>query len=454
MANPARAARVYYVNQPEGGSGEINAVNPDGTGHQTLYTTPAISDLRGIAVDPAGARLFYAHAKSNSTAPTRTEVSIRSLPITGGAPVVLAELPDGVFMADVEWDERDEWIYFAQTGTQQLRRLKPDGSGLATVITTIGAGQGPYFFGLDLLARNAYWGIGTESGQTNTAFSRGSLDTGVIDPTFSLVTPSRTRDIAVDRSVPGGMIYWCDRQNGAVYRQPVEGGERFTVRTGLNAPHGLVLDTEAGKGYVADTGKRGNGSQASSHRVVRFNLDGTGPLEFLSPQDSTAEPWDLAADFTSSSYADWKTRFFAADSLVSGPGNDPDEDGVPNYAEYGQFTHPERADAVRPQLVRVQGRDLAYARRRQTDIGTRVEVSTDLETWHWNGDTAGAVWTEETATSARDGDSVWVSIKLSPAIESAPHVFVRIRPSVPPPAAKPAATSVRFKRVKHRSGSS
>src|SRR6478735_3688552 len=124
---PANAARVYYVNQPEGGLGHINAVNPDGTGHQTIYTTSVITDLRGIAVDPAGARLFYAHANSNPSTPTRTEVSIRSLPVTGGSPVVLTELPDGVFMADVEWDDENGLIYFAQTGTQELRRLNPDG---------------------------------------------------------------------------------------------------------------------------------------------------------------------------------------------------------------------------------------------------------------------------------------------------------------------------------------
>ncbi|MHA3770713.1 hypothetical protein ACXR0O_04145 [Verrucomicrobiota bacterium sgz303538] len=422
----ADASRVYYVNQPENGLGKINAVKPDGTGHTTIYTTPVVTDLRGIAVDPVGSRLFYAHADINTSTLARTQVSIRALPTTGGNPVVLSTLPDGTFVADVEWDELNGRIYFAQTGTQQLRRMKPDGSELATVLTTAGAGQGPYFFGLDLVGNFAYWGIGTESGDTNTPFSRGSLVTGIVDPNFTLVTPSRTRDIAIDNTVPGGKLFWCDRQNGAVYNRAVSGGPTLASRTGLNAPHGLVLDVEAGKGYVADTGKRGNGSQPSSHRVVRFNLDGTGALEFLSPVDAVAEPWDLTIDLTTANYADWKTRFFSAIALATGPLDDPDSDGVPNFAEYAFFTHPERPDASR-QAVKAGERTFQYARRRTTDIPVRVEVSTDLQTWHWNGDTAGAVWTTELSSTYRDADSEWVNVALAPALAGDAKVFFRLQ---------------------------
>lgn len=421
----AEAARVYYVNQPENGPGSINAVKPDGTGHTTIYTTPDVTDLRGIAVDPVGSRLFYAHANSDPVTLARTQVSIRTIPAAGGVPVSLSTLPDGTFIADVEWDELNGRVYFAQTGDQQLRRMKPDGSELTTVLTTAGDGQGPYFFGLDLVANNAYWGIGTETNQTNTAFSRGSLLTGLVDPAFTLVTPSRTRDIAVDTTIPGGVLYWCDRQNGAVYSRAVGGGVRFTARSGLNAPHGLVLDVEAGKGYVADTGKRGSGLQPSARRVVRFNLDGTGALELLSPSDNLAEPWDLAVDLTSVNYADWKTRFFSSTALTAGPGDDPDGDGLPNFAEYAFFTHPEKPDASRA-VVKVEGGKFQYARRRTTDIPVRVEISTDLQTWHWNGETPGAVWTVEISTASRDADSEWVTVEPAPALAGEAKVFYRL----------------------------
>jgi DNA-binding beta-propeller fold protein YncE len=423
---PAEAARVYYVNQPENGFGRINAVKPDGTGHATLYTTPVVTDLRGIAVDPAGSRLFYAHANSDPITLARTQISIRMIPAAGGNPLTLATFPDGTFIADVEWDELNGWVYFAQTGDQQLRRMKPDGAELTTVLTTIGSDQGPYFFGLDLVANNAYWGIGTVPNQTNTAFSRGSLLTGLVDPAFTLVTTSRTRDIAVDATVPGGMLYWCDRQDGAVHSRAVEGGPWRTVRTGLNAPHGLVLDVEAGKGYVADTGKRGSGLQPSARRVVRFNLDGTGALELLSPSDNLAEPWDLAIDLTTVNYEDWKTRFFSSTALTAGPGDDPDGDSLPNFAEYAFFTHPEKPDASRA-VVKVEGRKFQYARRRTSDISVRVEISTDLQTWHWNGETPGAVWTAEISVLPRDADSEWVTVEPAPGLAGEAKVFYRLR---------------------------
>lgn len=446
--SPVEAARVYYVNQPENGLGRINAVKPDGTGHSTIYTTPVITDLRGIAVDPVGSRLFFAHANSDPTTLARTQVSIRMLPAAGGAPVVLSTFPDGTFIADVEWDELNSQVYFAQTGNQQLRRMKADGSDLTTVLTTSGAGQGPYFFGLDLVANYAYWGIGTESNQTNTAFSRGSLLTGLVDPAFTLVTPSRTRDIAVDTSIPGGMLYWCDRQNGAVYSRAVDGGPRFTARTGLNAPHGLVLDVEAGKGYVADTGKRGNGLQPSAHRVVRFNLDGTGGLEFLSPADISAEPWDVTIDLTTVNYADWKTRFFSSTALLANPVDDPDGDGRPNFAEYAFFTHPEKPDASR-QVTKVEGRKFQYARRRNSDVPVRVEVSTDLQTWHWNGDNPGAVWTTEVSVANRDADSEWVTVEPASGLVGEAKVFFRLH-AQQPTAAQTAVKAVVRKRALKR----
>lgn len=419
-------ARVFYINQPENGFGRINAVRPDGSGHTTLLTTTTVTDLRGIAVDPVGDRLFYAHADSDPTL-ARTQVSIRTLASTGGADSIIATFPDGTFISDVEWDEVNGRIYFAQTSDLQLRRVKPNGTELATVLTHTAAGQGPYFFGLDLVANDAYWAVVTVPNETNTGYSRGSLTTGQVDPNFTLVTPSRTRDIAVDHTGTEARLYWCDRQNGAVYNRLASGGTVLTSRTGLNAPHGLVLDIEAGKGYVADTGKRGNNpTQPSAHRAVRFDLDGSGALEFLSPIDTSAEPWDIAIDTTSASYADWRTRYFSTTAPNSGPTEDADGDGRANVFEYAFFSHPGKADAHRQAVSAVPG-GFRFARRLVSDLTLRVEVSADLQTWHWNGDTAGAVWTTETGSASRDADSEWVTVLPAGAFVGAPNLFFRLR---------------------------
>ena len=172
-------------------------------------------------------------------------------------PKIVTTFPDGTSLADVEFDAEEEWIYVARPSTLELLRSRVEGSVVETVLTHQAVQSGPYFVGLDLVNRYAYWGVVTQPDDTNTAYSRGTLD-GVVDAGFSLVTPSRTRDIAVDNDYSGGTrLFWCDRQNGAVYWRLVAGGSIGTARTGLNAPHGLFLDLEAGKGYVADTGKAG-----------------------------------------------------------------------------------------------------------------------------------------------------------------------------------------------------
>jgi hypothetical protein len=426
----AQGAKVYYVNQPEGvpGTGQagvIVAVNPDGTGLATHYTAAGPTDLRGIAVDPENNRLFFAYCElAGGVNPV--QVSLRTLPLVipgGGAmPVTILTLPDGTpgsamnAVADVEYDRTWQQVYFSQPAMKLLRRCDPAGGNLTNVLTHPGAGVGPrdlgpYFFGLDLVNRAAYWAVVTTSGDTNTAYSKGSL-AGVVDAAFSLTTPSRTRDIVADPAAPDGLrLYWNDRQNGAVYSRLAGGGAVLTVASGLNAPHGLVIDPLARKGYVSDTGKRGSGSQASSHRVVRISLDGLSPLEYLSPVDLVAEPWDVALDLTSSSYADWRRRFFAQGAAGTGINDDPDGDGLINLGEYAFFCSPIHADAWKAgQVFDVQPGRIRMARHRRMDVDVRAEVSTNLTDWHWNGDATGVTYLNFSAPESRDEDSEWITV--------------------------------------------
>lgn len=428
---PVSAARVYYVNQTELQAGQILSMKPDGTGHTTLWTASQVTDLRGIAVDAAGTRLFFAHANQDAGTLALTGVALKSLPLSGGTPVTVTTFPDNTFLADVEWEPSDNWVYIAVPTTLQLRRCRADGSEFSTILTHTAAGQGPYFVEIDPVTQRAYWGLVTSSGETNTRFARGSLTTGIVDASWFLTTPSRTRDLALDNTVAGGRLYWCDRQNGAVYARGPEGGVTQTIISGLNAPHGLAIDPEAGYAYVADTGKRGNNpSQASAHDVVRFKMDGSGGMEVLSLFNSVAEPYDLDLDLTSVSYADWRTRFFVSTAANAAPATDADSDGLNNGAEYAFFTHPLRPDLAGANLI-PQGSGIRYARHRVTDVPLRVEVSTDLTTWHWNNDTPGAVWTVEQSTAPRDTDSEWVTAQPGPTLSSATRIYYRLRALVP-----------------------
>jgi hypothetical protein len=435
----AEAAKVYYVNQPENGLGQINVVSPDGTNHTTVYTTSVITDLRGIAADTAAQKLYFVYANYTATSTTtgnRTQCSLQSIPMAGGALTQILSFPDNSFLADVEWDPVGSWIYYAMTGNYTLHKVQPNGSSNQLVLTHIPAGattafQGPYFFGLDLPDQRVYYGMLTDSGQTGTAYSRATL-AGTIDSTFSITTNTRTRDIAIDSAA--GRAYWCDRQDGNVYTRLISGGANAPVRLyrTFNAPHGLALDVEAGKGYLADTGKRGSASEASSHRVARFNLDGSGAVELLSPVSTVAEPWDLALDMTSTSYADWKTRFFASNALFTGINEDADGDGIINGAEYVFFTRPDKADGKSPAFQPL-AQGIRFARRNTSDVLTRIEVSTDLISWNYNGDGSGQQWTTESGTTTRDEDSVWVNVSKgnAPALNAATRLYFRLRAITP-----------------------
>ncbi len=441
---PASAAKVYYVNQPEGtpgvgAPGVIQVVNPDGTGPAAHYTAPTATDLRGIAIDAENNRLFFAYCELVSGV-NPTQVSLRTLPLVipggGASPATILSLPDGTAgsaanpMTDVEYDRTQQHVYFSQPSSKTLRRCDAFGANLTTVLTHLGSGTaardlGPYFFGLDLVNRNVYWAVLTTSGDTNTPYNKGSL-AGVVDTSFSLTTASRTRDIAVDSNDPAGTrLYWNDRQNGAVYTRLAAGGSATTVVSGLNAPHGLALDLLARKGYVSDTGKRGSGTQPSSHRVIRFSFDGSTPIEFLSPVSTTAEPWDLALDLSSTSFADWKRRFFAQGAANTGLNDDPDGDGLTNMGEYAFFCSPIQADAFKAsQVIEVKPGSIRVALLRQTDLNIRVETSTDLTTWHWNGDASGLTYLNFSTPQPRDEDSQWFTV--TPAVANQTRCFLRV----------------------------
>lgn len=420
-----QAANVYYINQTELAAGQVNKMKPDGTGFTTLWTSPTVTDLRGIAVDVPNSRLFFAHSKQDASTLALTEVSLRTLPTTGGTPTVITTFPDGTFLGDVEWEPAANWIYVAVPSTLQLRRCRPDGSINETILTHTASGSAPYFVGIDPVGQRAYWSLGTNPGDTNTSYSRGSLS-GLVDGAWFLTTPSRTRDIAIDNSVPGSRLYWCDRQNGAVYSRGPESGAVQTVVSGLNAPHGLALDIEAGYAYVADTGKRGSANQASAHDVVRFKMDGSGGLEILSPFNAVAEPFDLDIDTTSVSYADWRTRFFTSVAASAEPTADADGDGASNATEYAFLTHPLKKDQPL-NIISPTSSGVRHARRLTTDMPVRVEISTDLSTWHWNGDTPGAVWTSENGTEPRDADSQWVNVFPASSLAGVGRLYFRLR---------------------------
>jgi hypothetical protein len=409
------AARVFFADQPANAAGSLVSVNCDGTDQRTVITAAGVSDFRGVAYHALSGRVYYL---DNGTAKRIYSI----LPDGTGQQEVLP-LP-AAFNADLEVDTN--MLYWSETASGTIQRANLNGSGIAPAVSPgTGTFTAPYFMFLDPQGGYIYWGVTSES-STPSNFRRATF-TGDIDPDFSITSPTRSRDIAIDPTTQ--TAYWCDRQTGAIYRRALAGGANETVIGNMNAPHGIALDVEAQKVYWADTGARGNPpSGLSPRRVARCNFDGT-EFENLSTPTATSEPWDLALDLSSRTYPDWRTRFFSTTTPNAQPAEDADADGAPNLLEYAMGTHPRQATSI-PRLT-AEGTEMRYTRRNAADLTYRIEVSADLITWHYNNEPGGGTWVVQTSSTALTADLSSVTVRAGSALAGATQVFFRLRVATP-----------------------
>src|SRR5688572_25630776 len=331
MSLPARGSRIYFTDQPATGAGSVMSIAPDGTDQRTV-TTVSGGNLRGIAFHRGGGRIYFL---DNGTAR-----KIYSILPDGSGQQDAVTLP-GTFNSDVEIDEDAQKLYWSDnTANGSVMRANLNGTSVEAVVTPGIFGMepytAPYFLFVDSAAGYVYWGVASE-GNTSSNFRRATLAGGVIDPNFVIMSPTRSRDIAIDPV--SNTAFFCDRQMGTIYRRALSGGLNQIVLSGLNAPHGIALDHEAEKVYWADTGARGSGPfDTSARRVARCNFDGS-EYENLSTPAINSEAWDLALDLTSTNYNEWRPRFFSTSTPAAGLMDDADGDGAVNLLEYAMGTH-------------------------------------------------------------------------------------------------------------------
>ena len=263
----AHADRILYWSDKD--APRIHRLNTDSAGPlETLLTSSAgIADPRGIVLDPAAGKFYFADAITQSIRRANLDgTNVENVVTTGQSQP-----------ADMAIDLAAGHLYWSDTVAGALRRSDLSGAN----VTTIRSGLfEPYFLTLDKAGGRIYW-----SDFNSGTIHRANLDgSGGVEDFITGLT--RVRDLALDEGA--GYLYWADRNSRKIQRRLIDGGaieDLFDSTDGLLRPHGLVLDTEAGHLYWTDTDGR---------YVARGNLDGTGSPVFLATAaDGQVGPWAI-----------------------------------------------------------------------------------------------------------------------------------------------------------------
>jgi sugar lactone lactonase YvrE len=257
------AAQVYWSDSD---SAAIWRANDDGSAASTILPLAAGAEPRGVAIDETGGFLYWAENGTNR---------IRRAGLDGAGPQDIITTGLG-FPADIEIDAAAGKLYWADRDLDVIRRANLDGSGAETIVSVPAPGNNgaPYFLELDPARSKLYW-----SDFDSGVIHRANLDGSSAETFVSGL--DRVRDI----EIVNDMIYWTDRDTRLVQRQNLDGSLRETLYgpAGLVLPHGLALDPSGGFLYVAD---------ADGGQVYRGALDGEGLLEAIGPS-GLQNPWDV-----------------------------------------------------------------------------------------------------------------------------------------------------------------
>ena len=145
---------------------------------------------------------------------------------------------------------------------------------------------------------------------------------------------------------------------------------------------------------------------------------------------SAGNPATATVTLEDKPYDSWRFDHFKAAELaapaLSGPGEDPDGDGLPNLMEYALGGDPTTADAPshQPRVSLIEKHlTLDYTRPSAlTDVSYTVEWSTDLQTW-----STGSATIEQVSTTTNADATITVSSRAVALLSANPRQFLRLR---------------------------
>ena len=251
----AAIGKIYYSD-----GNRIKRADPDGSNVELLVTVPMNAEVRALALDIAGGKMYFGNFSQRKIQSADLDGSnVQDLVTGAGSPHEIAvDLVNGL----IYWTDAQSTI----------RRANLDGSNAQTVLTT---SSFPFEIALDVAGGKMYW-------SEAAAFSSGKIGQANLDGSspVDLVTGlRRIWGLALDLSA--GKIYWTDLDFSRIRRANLDGSGVQDVVTGLgNVPNGIALDELGGQMYWAEsTGPNTAG------KLIKANLDGSGVTDVITMQD-------------------------------------------------------------------------------------------------------------------------------------------------------------------------
>ncbi|TKC46861.1 hypothetical protein EI555_015271 [Monodon monoceros] len=170
--------------------------------------------------------------------------------------IISFTVPDIDNVTVLDYDAREQRVYWSDVRTQAIKRAFINGTGVETVVSA----DLPNAHGLavDWVSRNLFWtSYDTNKKQINVARLDGSFKNAVVQgleqPHGLVVHPLR------------GKLYWTDGDN--ISMANMDGSNRTLLFSGQRGPVGLAIDFPESKLYWISS---------KNHTINRCNLDGSG----------------------------------------------------------------------------------------------------------------------------------------------------------------------------------
>lgn len=248
------------------------------------------------------------------------------------------DLSDDVIpLADVrsavalDWDSRDDHVYWTDVSTDTISRAKWDGTGQEVVVDT--SLESPAGLAIDWVTNKLYW---TDAGtdRIEVANTDGSMRTVLIWENLD-----RPRDIVVEPM--GGYMYWTDwGASPKIERAGMDASSRqVIISSNLTWPNGLAVDYGSQRLYWADAGMK----------TIEFaGLDGSRRKVLIGSQ--LPHPFGLTLYGQRIYWTDWQTKSIQSADLQTGLDRETLQENLENLMDIHVF-HRQRPPVTTPCAV-------------------------------------------------------------------------------------------------------